>query len=388
MKKILKYTFYQIVTKLKSFSLEVLVMLMAFVVLLYSLVNNYSVKLLEKTTKEIMSQDAEQVYNLNLDLYLQNFTSNDMQNNIISFLDDIGSMEEVMYSGVFWLEEMQEVQDYDCFFVSQNLLGLCIDVPWSEGDGLCPVLVGSKLGDEFPVGTVFYDKFHDIDCKVVGKLEENSRWFGDEHSDLLYINIDECMVYSADFFVKNNPYTIINGLNDAYVVIKSGYDEEKVIQEINSIALANNVILNHVVQMEEAFDIEEMHRRDVRDELVIMPILLFVIAVSVILLTSIISIRKNKSNIGIMLSNGMTRADIAGIYFAENLIKINLAFWPAYIYWSNKIDDIFHFMGNALDELTLIMVFAMVVLVAVVSLLPVMLLRRETPIEMVGRTHF
>lgn len=398
MKKIIKYMLYQIYVKQRLFIMEIVMMLVAFLVLQYSIINNYSVRLAEINTKSILEYDTERIYKLNLDLYIQNFTSSEMQNNLVSFFSQMEKVPGIEQCGEFWYIPKGEMNDseYNQLFVSENLQKLCLNKSLPETNmskdnqdaRLCPVVVGNDLENIYPCGTVFYSTEYDINCIVVSILEKGSRWIAPQYSDLLYISLDECMIYPADYFYELYPHFICNGLNDAYIAVDNAEDISYITEYINQLAHDNNIVINDVIGLDKLFHIRTVNRRDVMGELVIMPIILFAISVFTIVLTCIISVKKNIRDYGIMLSNGMSVMDISAMYFIENTIKINIAFWLAYLYWYFNIKSSFNYMFYALEDITGIMLICLAVFIVLLNIVPEIILRRIRPVEMIGRIYY
>lgn len=392
LRKIIKYSLFQIIIKFKRFLFEILMMLIAFVILQYAVIDNFTDHLMEKTTKKLLSHKLEVVYNLNLDLYIQNFATIDDQDNLISFFSDLTSIDGIEQSGEFWFCPIGEANENNELYISTTLMGLCDDMEDAQLalskhigiDDVCPVAVGNDLLDELPVGTKFHNKQYNIDCIVVSVLDENIEWIAPKYTDLQSIPLNDCIIYPVEYLYGVRPFFAINGLNNAYVALSSTANVEDTLLTIDNMAKENEIILNDIINMDEYFRIQVMRSRDAIGERVIMPTILFVISIATIVLVSIISLKQNIRNLGIMLSSGMTRTEISAIYFVENVVKLSISFWLAYLYWYINISSIWYSSFAALKDITFVMVMCLIILLLLLNIVPYAVLSKYKPIQMIG----
>lgn len=366
--------------------LTVVMMLLCFVALEYAGIIYSRYRYSEWKAKGVITEDYSDVYNINLSKYA--FASGDDIGKIKEFYDALKSVEGVEYSGLYF-EDCSE--DVDILYISKDIAQLCnlsIDIDsnkFIEKDTEY-ALVGQNVVDDYPIESIHYDKMTGLNYKVMQTMETDVRFISDDYysSNGRIMNLDNCIVIECEALLDVDKGFVLNGLNNIYFVVSSGVDHNQVCMAIDKCAEEYDIDIYGINSMEQLFDKLAWEAAALAGEKYLMPVVLLVCSCIAMSIATLISMRTNRRDAGIMLANRMTRRDIIFVYVTENFVKVVVAYLLSILFWFLKANE---YSDNAFEifmHLVPFYIVAVVVVVVISSLAPIFYLKRKMPCELIG----
>lgn len=274
---------------------------------------------------KVVKGDFKDIYHINLVNYF------------VAGGDEIYLLNELYQ----WMQEQPELEwcgfyyyyeEDKILYVSGQILDMCgIEVEKTEEKS---AWVGYKRQADIPVGSEF--KVQDIEFKAVSCLDENCRFIDEAFVSGIaaLITLDDYVIVDLDVMIKENPSEITNGIvNNLYYEVKTGSDaglfEKKLREKSDELGLDIYGINN----LKALFKASARDAMEKAGERYLMPLVLVLCACAALCVCSMQSYQINRHDSSVMLSCGMTRRDISGIYTCENLIKILAGYSLSLMYW-------------------------------------------------------
>ena len=261
-----------------------------------------------------------------------------------------------------------------------------------------PVYLGYTYKDKVNIGDIFTLSLNDTDnCIVMGFLQKGAAWpkrgklfVGSSNVDSY--NLDEQgIAFTHDFNVFNN----FGGAACQVYYITEQPNDETVRQQIIDYAVENKISIG-IVNCGEVIEEEIADNNITADKTFIAAILLVLLAVTSMTAASVIYCLMNKKNYGTMQVCGMKRRDILWLLAAQNTIIMAIS---AVVAWVIRQRELFGGLvppkEMALAELVylkdivthnvyipILMSVALVFMLVVTSILPALIIRKMSLIEM------
>lgn len=261
-----------------------------------------------------------------------------------------------------------------------------------------PVYLGHSYKDKVNIGDIFTLSLEEEDnCIVMGFLEKGAAWpkrgtlFG-ESSDLDSFTLDENgIAFTHDFSVFEN----FGGYASEVYYITEQPNDETVRQQIIDYAVENKISIG-IVNCGEVIEEEIADNSITADKTFVAAILLVLLAVTSMTAASVIYCLMNKKNYGTMQVCGMKRRDILWLLAAQNTIIMVVS---AVVAWVIRQRELFgglvppKEMASAelvylKDIVThniyipVLMLVLLVLMLVATSILPAMVIRKMSLIEM------
>ena len=180
----------------------------------------------------------------------------------------------------------------------------------------------------------------------------------------------------------------MSALNNIYFVIEEDADINQIKNYVFALAKEHELDLYGITSMEEMF--EKLSKSAFEDAggRYLMPLIMLLCSGIAITVSIIYSMQSSRKDMGIMLSNGMTRMDLTWIFIFETIIKGILAFIFSIIYILIKLNTLDKASEYNQKELyhTLLPVYILFFLciTAFVSAIPFLYMRKQLPKDMIG----
>lgn len=294
---------------------------------IFFLTYNYS----KIQAKEVIATSFEDTYRINMSKYCVGFCGEEDRDKIILFLKELQSIDGVKYSGLYY--EDNENANMPVLFVSNKLLSLCGITDEQIGDFVC--LAGKNTGyvqgDTF---NLYNNGFQDYCFTVTDITQSEMKFISSAYFDTSgqMLDLDDYMIVSLDELIKQEPWYVVNGLNNVFFTVDEEYVNDDVIQEINLLAQNQDLDLYGINSMTELFEQFARYSMENIGANYFMPLIMIVSAIVAMIICSIYSVLINKKDYGIMLTNGMTRIDINSIVGMSGILRVIVAFVVASIF--------------------------------------------------------
>lgn len=337
--------------------------------------------------KDVITCEYDNVYNLNLSKYNMGFCSNEDTDRLIDFYYDIGNVDGIKYFGAF-NEQQFEDDDIKVLFISNDLLQLCgIDETFSK-KGRINAIAGADCRQDCEAECI---KNLDLPITVNGIIKDayfigDAYFSGTDNTTLLDLN--EYILVSLDDSIDYFNLYFLSALNNIYFVIEEDADINQIKNDVFALAKEHELDLYGITSMEEMF--EKLSKSAFEDAggRYLMPLIMLLCSGIAITVSIIYSMQSSRKDMGIMLSNGMTRMDLAWIFIFETIIKGILAFIFSIIYILIKLNTLDKASEYNQKELyhTLLPVYILFFLciTAFVSAIPFLYMRKQLPKDMIG----
>lgn len=366
---------YQIYKK-KGFSLlSVLMMTVAVAVMFYAFVLYSFYHYPLRQARRILCDDVRDVYKLEYRMVLAPVPEDELSE-LYLFYDELGRMEGIDKSGMYamsynYAADMQEL------YLQRNIADLCrlqtvhgaaVDLEETESYGMA--YVGSEMAARYPKGSI-YTSTDGEQYMVLDVLDKNVEWFFDEPGTPV-LDLDYAVLLDYDYLLDRDLSHIRKGVNNYYFVTKDADMSDIVMQ----LAEKYNLKLYGVS------DLNSIYHGYIKSDMLAVgeayyfPLLLYLASVIAIMMASMTMLLSNKSDYGIMLTNGMTKRQVMTVIVLENLFKLLASCILAALYWffnMNKLDSIFYMV---IPDSIAVTVLLGIITVVLISIIPVILIRR------------
>lgn len=304
---------------------------LSFIVITYSGITYLQFRGNEWKAGEVVEGDFKNIYHINLTNYLAaGKNENYLLNELYQWMQ---KQPELKWCGLYYYYEEEKIM-----YASGQILKMCgIETERTEEKS---AWVGYNRQADIPVGSKFKDA--DIEFEVVSCLDKNSRFIGHSYiaglADLILL--DDYVIVDLDVMMKEHPSEIGNGIvNNLYYEVEKDSDgaffEKKLRDKADELGLDIYGINN----LKYLFEASARDAMEQAGERYLMPLVLTLCACVALCICSMQSYQVNRHDSSVMLSCGMTRLDIYGIYMCENLIKILAGYSLSLMYWARKIRE-------------------------------------------------
>lgn len=353
-----------------------------FAVIGYSLMTYCTYNYPEQQSKKVLSYDTDNVYKIDTYLML-GLPDLDNMKLIIEFCSSLGQIDGVKANGAYYLQE-DYVTGIGKLYMSSSITSLC---NLKDSDGRTINLesqdsnkgiaaVGVNLADEYPVGSIYYDVDSECEYLISAIISEESSWLADQLNDETTIVLDDVIVLDLDTFMENgNLYLFMNAVTNMYFVA----DSDAVCDEVYKMADEMGLKLNGIHSLKQIFKINAADAMYYANEVYLMPAILFVASLVAIWISIMMTMIVNKQDIGIMLSNGMTRLNIVMMIICENIIKCIFAFLLSAIYWKIQYNKMIDLMKTIYHDVWGVRVSLLLFTIIIASILPSLYIIRKKP---------
>ena len=341
----------------------------------------------EFKAKDIITCEYDAVYNLNLSKYNMGFCSDEDTDKLVDFYYDIGNIDGIEYFGAFD-EQIYEDEDIKVLFISDDLLQMCgIDDVFSK-KGKINAVMGADCRQGYEAECI---KMLDLPIMVNGVIKDayfigDAYFSGTEYTTLLDLN--EYILISLDDSIDCFHWYLLNALNNIYFVVEENADINRIKNDVFALAKEHELDLYGITSMEEMF--EKLSRAAFEDAggRYFMPLIMFLCAGIAMTVSIIYSMQSSRRDMGIMLSNGMTRMDLTWIFIFETIIKSILAFIFSIIYVFIKLNTLDKSSEYNQMELyhTMFPVYILffVCITALINIIPFLYMKKQLPKDMIG----
>lgn len=282
----------------------------------------------ELEAKQYMDCDTDLVYHINFFKYIYAFSEDKYR--LKELCDYIRELPEVDFSGFYYYTSD------NMLFISPELAGLC-GIHLENQDGLYSAWAGAGLAEKYPVGSGVDDGHTQSMCTVKSVLEPDSFFFGGQFLDSAdIVCLDDYIVADADALTDRDIEYITNGIiNNFYFCVKSEEEAGYVKACIEDKADALQLDVYGIQSLDSIFEENARSAMGSAGEQYYMPVTVLLCSCLGMLLATMISYKRNKRDCDIMLMNGYTRRNLAGIFLLQNVYKMAAAYIAAVLYWCN-----------------------------------------------------
>lgn len=361
-----------------------------------------------KKWTEPYKEDIHRLYRID---YQASYENNEDNNKAAYKLAEIISeMESVIYSGQYAATELEDKKDNDimlhAIMTDRKLLNMCsIKISDTEieelksymGD-MCPIVVGNNLKDKYPIGTTLAWQSDSDNCVVAGYMPKGAKWIKDTKigaSNSDDDDLDNSVVICPKDFKEL--YCSVFGLwsrQKIYFVCEED-NADAVINEIYKEAAKLGCQIN-VVNIGEEVEEAKADNGFVGDKEFIFAVMIVIIAVVSISASAVVMSMARRKSYGVMYAFGISLSEIGQIMAAENFLVVFLSGIAAWLIRHKEIQDMYFKNGYAGISIyveswnvahniitPLILFICGLVMIAAASVLPVIMLRKDKPADMV-----
>lgn len=380
MKNLIWYAICQLYKRKYMSVLTMSMLLFSFIILEYSGINYVSFRYSEWKTRSVVQYEYEDIYNINLFKYA--FAGGEDIGKLIEFYDSLEYVEGLEGYGIYSVNIGESV---NVLYLSGSLAGMC-GISLYKGDIAGTAFVGKNISSEFPDGSEYYDEMTGVSFTVSGTIDRGSRFISDDYfgGDGYFLELDDYIVVDYDALLAEDESFILNGINNFYIIVPEGADKNNILREIRGLSEKAGIDIYGINSMEYLF--EQLSEKAVSDaeERYLMPLVLLVCACMAMMVATMISVRINRRDAGIMLANGMTRRDITVIYIVENVVKVLPAFLISILFWYKRADDYLEHAREIFGYLIPLYLLTAIIVAGISSMTSVIYFRRKMPCELIG----
>lgn len=308
--------------------ISIIMITLSFIVITYSGITYFQFRGNEWKAREIVEGDFKNIYHINLINYLA------AGKNEIYLLNELyqwmQKQPELKWCGLYYYYEEEKIM-----YASGEILKMC-GIEAEHTEERC-AWAGYNRQAEIPVGSKFKDA--DIEFEVISCLDKNSRFIGDSYISGLAVLIllDDYVIVDLDNVIKENPSEIVNGIiNNLYYEVEKDSDAALFENKLRDKADELGLDIYGINNLEYLFEANARDAMEQAGERYLMPFVLALCACAAMCVCSMQSYQMNRHDSSVMLSCGMTRRGISGIYICENLIKILSGYALSLMYWVQK----------------------------------------------------
>lgn len=303
-------------------------MALSFIVITYAGITYLQFRGKEWKAREVIKGDFKAVYHINLvNYFVAGGNEFYLLNELYQWMQE---QPELKWCGLYYYYEEDKI-----LYASGQILDMCgidaenteVKSAWVGYNRQADILVGSKFKDE------------NIEFKVVSCLDKNCRFIGDAFASgfAALITLDDYVIVDLDVVIEENPSAIANGIiNNLYYEVETGSDAKLFEKKLREKADELGLDIYGINNLKSIFKENVRDAMDKAGERYLMPLVLALCACVALCVCSMQSYQINRHDSSVMLSCGMTRRDISGIYMCENLIKILSGYSLSLIYWVRK----------------------------------------------------
>lgn len=361
----------------------------------------------ERQVKKILNSKLENVGVI----FLEGDDWPEEGNQLIQSLQKLKEIESVGYSDIVGynvegLEEIYEIQQknptrykYDDSIcvegieVSRTLLNFCnIDCSLTEPeDGVNFLLYLGSNFKEIPVGKVYTAEGSDWKYQVAGILKKDTSWVANE----LYSVSD---AIHLSFTTSLNNLVLVVPMDETECPVGAFYyatdktaDAESIQQTVLEIARQKNITINISTLksiLQEKASVNNQMTEYMRK-------FLWMVCITTVIIMACIQVSRLVSEsrqYGIFYAAGLTNKDVVAMFLIENVVKLGIGFLFAIgvlqLYLDSTFRDSWYWMKlshTIFQSVTLPGMFLFsVILFSVISIVPLIVVRRAKPVTLLG----
>lgn len=301
---------------------------LSFIVITYSGITYLQFRGNEWKAGEVVEGDFKNIYHINLiNYFAAGVNEYHLLNELYQWMQN---QPELKWCGFYYYYEEEKIM-----YASGQILKMCgIEVEHTEEK--C-AWVGYDRQEEIPVDSRFEDT--GIGFEVISCLDKNSRFIGSNFASGLavLISLDDYVIVDLDVMIKENPSEIGNGIvNNLYYEVEKDSDGDFFEKKLRDKADELGLDIYGINNLKYLFEASARDAMEMAGERYLMPLVLTLCACVALCICSMQSYQTNRHDSSVMLSCGMTRRDISGIYVCENFIKILAGYSLSLMYWARK----------------------------------------------------
>lgn len=301
---------------------------LSFIVITYSGITYLQFRGNEWKAGEVVEGDFKNIYHINLINY---FAAGGNEYHLLNELYQwMQKQPELKWCGFYYYYEEEKIM-----YASGEILKMC-GIEAEHTEEKC-AWAGYDRQAEIPVGSKFEDA--GIEFEVISCLDKNSRFIGSNFASGLavLISLDDYVIVDLDVMLQENPSEIGNGIvNNLYYEVEKDSDGDFFERKLRDKADELGLDIYGINNLKYLFEASAREAMEMAGERYLMPLVLTLCACVALCICSMQSYQINRHDSSVMLSCGMTRRAISGIYMCENLIKILAGYSLSLMYWVRK----------------------------------------------------
>lgn len=380
---------YQIFKKPWTFIITTAMLITGLIISFYSFLVYGSYHYPTRQAQKVLTYSIADVYKINFGITMLGLHSDDVEQ-VNRLFEELGNVKGVEAWGGYYTE-------YDNLatklYISPSLMGLC-DMRNQENKRLTfsdngenknygEAFVGADLAEVYPVGSIYCDMENDCEYRVVDVIKEDSKWLSEDLYGGSATVLDDVIVLDLNYNISRhgNEINIANACNNL-LAVGSG---DNIKEDISDITAHAGVDIDGVISLRQLYSAYEKEAMDNAGESYMLPFILLFSAIVVSVITSKMSVMTNKRDYGIMLSNGFTKVNIAGIILTENIMKCICAFLVCILYWKIQYINMDDFARKLYDDMLFWRIGLFMIIFVVISLFPVKYVLMTKPYDLMNR---
>lgn len=389
MKNIVNYSIFQLYKRKQITIITIVMVIISFCVMEYTIYDYFAIRAGKYYAKDIIPYEDDEVYRIDVGKYMTSL-SEEVFEGIYCLYNEIKCVDGVLHCG-FYGTNYNEDEEEGVICVYGDILELFdvklesdrqADIDAESGIGC--VWVGSELSDIYSVGDEYIFDMS-TRCKVQGILPPNKRIL--DTSFYMYgriLDIDNMIVVQMDE-IPDSEFYLPTCLDDFYFCIDKNTDIVKIKTEIYDIGQKYGIDIREIFSMEEMYSILVKELVAESGERYLLPLVMLIASVMGLIIATMISIKTNKRDSGIMIANGMTINEVSGIYIFENIIKIVIGVIISYFYCVKLLKEDGETGYMDILKLARMTYAVIVILITIISNVTVVkYFRNKMPCELIG----
>ncbi len=352
-------------------------------------------------------EDINRLYRID---YQASYDSDNTDNNEATYklAKIVSECDGVIYSGQYSGTEVYDNNKkmISAIMTDRALLDMCsiklsdseIEKIKSYKGEMCPVVVGYELKDKYPIGYTFSWHGDVNDCVVAGYMPKGAMWIKHNMigaSDGGDDNLDNMVLMCPEDFEKL--YRSVFGLMVRHKIYFASEQDnaEALVNKIYGEAAKLGCQIN-IVNIGEEVEAEKIENGFAGDKEFVFAIMIVIIAIISISASAVVMSMARRKSYGVMYAFGISIGEIGQIIAAENCIIVLLSGIAAWLIRHREIFNMYFKKGydatgfyakswnyahNIVTPLALLI--CGIIMIAAASVLPIILLGKEQPADMV-----
>ncbi|HAU84791.1 MAG TPA: hypothetical protein DCW90_04610 [Lachnospiraceae bacterium] len=297
--------------------------------------------------------------------------------------------------------KMEKLGVTDAVYVTPGLEQLCnLELLKGKKDfqnqiknGVTPVLVGYSYREVAPVGTVLTNKETNKKYQVTGILKKGERWYGDVDaigSDTVCLNYKMIVCRTQDEIRQSKDImTTLCTISSSYILLEKDADKTLIKGSIAEKAKELGVSVSAIPMKDVLDEYAQSYEKNL-DTSIFMAVIFILFSVISISSATLVSILLEKSEYGIMYAKGLSGRDISLKVLFENgymmFVSVCIAYLlRTYLILKSRYGAFSILLRRIHFRLTLpFIVFIAFMITVIASILPILILRRMKPVELIG----
>lgn len=389
MKNIVMYSVFQLYKRKHITLITIVMVVVSFCIMGYYIFDYFAIRAGEFYAKKYVTYDEEEIYRIDISKYIVCNVGEDRVNAIYDFYDAVKSMDGIEGCGAYYLDTYAEIDNVVYVYGDvMEIFGLKLEDYCSDGDNTygC-VWVGSELADEYAVNSNYISSFDGLTYNVtgiippdVGILSDSFYTYGE------IVKLDDRVVVKLDD-TECSKLMLPMCLNNFYFALEKDSDIDEVINRIHEIGKEYDIDINGIISLEHMFDENVYRIIESAGQTYLLPFVMLLSSIIGLIISTMISIKTNKRDSGIMIANGMTIREVSGIYFFENILRVIIGVIASFIYCNKKMIEEFG-RYQEIFKLAVCVYILMALLVVIISNVVIVLyFNKKMPCALIGEAN-